>query len=70
MNNKPKAKTDLNTNRLNSESESKFGSSVVYNNLVGEGEKFFREGLYEKAVKSYTKVKINSILDFNIKLIT
>ena len=34
-----------------------FTNSVIFNNLMGEGEKYLRDGLYDKSVKSYTKVK-------------
>lgn len=58
MQNKPKFANFASDTKKSSEDEKKeFANSIIFNNLMGEGEKYLRDSLYDKSIKSYTKVK-------------
>jgi len=58
MQNKPKLANFASDTKKSSEDEKKeFANSIIFNNLMGEGEKYLRDSLYDKSIKSYTKVK-------------
>ena len=54
MQNKPK--DDTKNNSVPKDVMNSFTKNILFNNLMAEGEKYLRDSLFLKSVKSYTKV--------------